>query len=1299
MFASLSRGSSRVRQAYICSSCLSNALLHAPPAPLLIADRGRRAVFFSTSTDAQPNNETNEPVETPENGTPKDGNTVDVADGTERKKGKIERKSKERRLSSSSKALRALRASLALAAQQDAAIIKNERGAQLKPTRSGALRIQRGGRRQELAESKKRKKGAETDGNDAANISTRPSTQSLDEEPVISPPQKKLDLGRLDKAEKRGDSHEAKKDTVTASKTKNSTSKGTKITKKIDETKPAKAPPLVRRTTFRSESESPLVRRIEASSREQQTDQDSIISSADAIESRDMVMMSSNPYTAAIPEFMKNHPAIWEKVLEYRKQKKSLSARMSFRRIFIELIQTGLLSRDQKQVTMRLLRTSVVKRRDPERSSATRSLKPMSTLAMVENGLPAAAGPESTRSVAAPPAGTSRGRKPNPAIAKERARPGPISAQRGTTKHEIKTIEASELRLIPIDKEPIEVPSLAYGLERVLFNPGVYHLQDPRSRVFNFDPYLQTIMPVSEFDFNALKKYITSSRDTTLLTKAKEEEKKYTGSTSSMTSALGHFHFLLSQWRPINTGILSQMFPVEFNSFTALQRGPVAVFLRYRDGTYAIDADKEYDDSNILMMLGKSMEKLLTLSTDDFEKYRKANSDQISEEQRNESEPFHYTTMGDFLLRSQLDAHDPRLPGTGMFDLKTRAVISVRMDTSAFEEGSGYQIRGRHGEWESFEREYYDMIRSAFLKYSLQVRMGRMDGIFVAFHNTERIFGFQYISLPEMDYALHGSDNTAIGDSEFKLSLELLNRVLDRATAKFPKQSIRLHFETRDGVTPFMYIFAEPVTEKKIESIQATNKRKIEEFEREVLGVTTSKLTEEQKEVEWARLRAKVEEEMQNDELGLEIPPEAKTQAELDELVIQEQIKADEILASTAIEEDEDEEDVIIEELDDDSESLEEKEGEDEENLENEENDEESEETLLQDEEVNLKENALDEHDTAEEHVSDGLQEVENSDSFEEEDFDDEDTEQNLLDDLENIEEAESSKEQNLDQQTSAEETLRDHLEEMEEQNLDDQAWTRKHSTEDLGEAEESKSLQEQDLDRQATAEEIVAEDREEADRLEESTEEEETSANESHEETRADENEPNMKTAIARLTAEGILNGPTVKKAVLEEASKRQSIAQAMFEVRERKGAEKKATEATEPKSELKPLLAMTLVIRNKVNGEYVVRPEELDGHDKWEVEYALSEVPKLESAHRLYKMTKERRFRALTRSVDLSAKNAWNNTFIASIKKMSEKGREWREKQDKIEKQLPVKRLEIKEGKTMSAKDQGLWGQGKEE
>lgn len=139
-------------------------------------------------------------------------------------------------------------------------------------------------------------------------------------------------------------------------------------------------------------------------------------------------------------------------------------------------------------------------------------------------------------------------------------------------------------------------------------------------------------------------------------------------------------------------------------------------------------------------------------------------------------------------MRSQLDAHDARLPGTGMFDLKTRAVVSIRMDAKHYQHGVGYQIKTRQGEWESFEREYFDMIRSAFLKYSLQVRMGRMDGIFVAFHNTERIFGFQYVSLPEMDHCLHGQWDTSLGDQEFKLSLNLLNKILDRATKKFPEQ-------------------------------------------------------------------------------------------------------------------------------------------------------------------------------------------------------------------------------------------------------------------------------------------------------------------------------------------------------------------------------------------------------------------------------------------------------------------------------------------------------------------------------
>lgn len=37
----------------------------------------------------------------------------------------------------------------------------------------------------------------------------------------------------------------------------------------------------------------------------------------------------------------------------------------------------------------------------------------------------------------------------------------------------------------------------------------------------------------------------------------------------------------------------------------------------------------------------------------------------------------------------------------------------------AIQENSGYLLRTLHGPLESFEKEYYDLIRSAFLKYKL----------------------------------------------------------------------------------------------------------------------------------------------------------------------------------------------------------------------------------------------------------------------------------------------------------------------------------------------------------------------------------------------------------------------------------------------------------------------------------------------------------------------------------------------------------------------------------------------------
>ncbi|KAL3588882.1 hypothetical protein FPOAC2_11041 [Fusarium poae] len=435
---------------------------------------------------------------------------------------------------------------------------------------------------------------------------------------------------------------------------------------------------------------------------------------------------------------------------------------------------------------------------------------------------------------------------------------GSVKTRDSKLKSGIKRLLPREMTLQPVEKvRAKDVPQLAYNLEKVLFNAGPYQLQDRRTQVYNFDPYLGTIMPVKEFDFNALKEYVTSSKDETLTKLSAKHGKKYCGSTSSMTSMLAQFHFLLSDWRKPNFDQLSKSFRVEFESFTMLTRAPVAAFARYKDGVYAIDADKEFDTANVLSMLGKSMEKLLTLPKEHFEKYRRSRSHELSDEEKNADEAFHYTTLGDFMMRSQLDARDKRLPGTGVFDLKTRAVVTIRMDVGDYEKGVGYEIDSRFGQWNSFEREYYDMIRAAFLKYSLQVRMGRMDGIFVAFHNTERIFGFQYISLEEMDQAIHGTMNRKVGDEEFKASIGLLNELLDRASKKFPKQSLRLHVETRPLDPAVLYFVAEPVSEEEMQKTQDKGRAA----------------------KSWDEMMAKVDQFVENDAAGLANVREAIEQA------------------------------------------------------------------------------------------------------------------------------------------------------------------------------------------------------------------------------------------------------------------------------------------------------------------------------------------------------------------------------------------------------------------------------------
>jgi hypothetical protein len=64
--------------------------------------------------------------------------------------------------------------------------------------------------------------------------------------------------------------------------------------------------------------------------------------------------------------------------------------------------------------------------------------------------------------------------------------------------------------------------------------------------------------------------------------------------------------------------------------------------------------------------------------------------------------------------------------------------------------------------------------------------MGNMDGVFVAYHNTARLFGFQYISLDEMDERLFGAAGR--GGIVFNKCVSVLETVLSEIILPFPAQ-------------------------------------------------------------------------------------------------------------------------------------------------------------------------------------------------------------------------------------------------------------------------------------------------------------------------------------------------------------------------------------------------------------------------------------------------------------------------------------------------------------------------------
>ena len=109
----------------------------------------------------------------------------------------------------------------------------------------------------------------------------------------------------------------------------------------------------------------------------------------------------------------------------------------------------------------------------------------------------------------------------------------------------------------------------------------------------------------------------------------------------------------------------------------------------------------------------------------------------------------------------------------------------------------------------------------------------------------------------------------------------------------------------------------------------------------------------------------------------------------------------------------------------------------------------------------------------------------------------------------------------------------------------------------------------------------------------------------------------------------------------------------------------------ATVPTS--KEVLVMTLTIRNKVNGCYVHRPENFSSRHRWSVEYAMAEVGDNGKAWNLYQASQARRAKALDRGEDDDDENNKVDWFVRNLRELSKKGHEWRQKQDKLDRERP--------------------------
>ena len=335
-------------------------------------------------------------------------------------------------------------------------------------------------------------------------------------------------------------------------------------------------------------------------------------------------------------------------------------------------------------------------------------------------------------------------------------------------------------------QSPDIIPTLQNKLDILIKKPGIY----PASEIVKLDPslyqFFNKLPAYSQINEDGIPPYRPPGEDKNLLRLAKKHKSKYMMSTSTVSSVLSHIYYSLSNHKSPHFDNLSEAYDREPLKFMISQRKPSTIFLReVDDNLFAVDSDSGFmEEGNIVLLkMGKYMEKMLTTDwryfNDHFVLDLKTNKPvKPLDPSLVDEDYFRYMRSGKMFLRSQIDTKGVDSEGNDIvFELKTRATAVLRYDITNYIDYLDYEVGKYKGQHSSYEREFYDLVRGGFLKYIMQMKIGQMQGAAIAYHNTQKIFGFEYIKLKEMEKRVFGCPE--FSDVIFRSSLTILEKIMD----------------------------------------------------------------------------------------------------------------------------------------------------------------------------------------------------------------------------------------------------------------------------------------------------------------------------------------------------------------------------------------------------------------------------------------------------------------------------------------------------------------------------------------